>query len=331
MKTKRPTVRDVAREAGVSYQTVSRVINDSSHVTSETRTRVLKAIETLGFRPNRAAQILQTERSHTLEVVMPYNGFNRVLYNMPYVARQLGYHLVISAVNPDEFAETLRSGTSRFVDGFILLPLFPIIDDYDELLALSDGIPFVQIGARSGAYLPSVICDQAQGAKVAAQHLIDLGHRQLAEISGPLRSYDAYDRHEGWLSALKDNNIPSHISAEGEFTIDSGYQAMCQLLDGSTPFTAVFIANDSMTLGAYTALRARGLRVPEDISIVGFDDIPESAHILNGLTTVHQDFEMLGNLALEYLVGIIDNPDTPVYQRVLVPKLVIRGTTLPIR
>src|SRR5690348_10209798 len=146
MRTKRPTVRDVAREAGVSYQTVSRVINDSSHVTPSTRNRVLKAIEALGFRPNRAAQILQTERSHTLEVVMPYNGFNRVLYNMPYVARQLGYHLVISAVNADEFAETLRSGTSRFVDGFILLPLFPIIDGYEEILALTDGIPFVQIG-----------------------------------------------------------------------------------------------------------------------------------------------------------------------------------------
>jgi len=330
MRTKRPTVRDVAREAGVSYQTVSRVINDSSHVSPDTRNRVLKAIDTLGFRPNRAAQILQTERSHTLEVVMPYNGFNRVLYNMPFVARQLGYHLVISAVTPDEFSETLQSGTSRSVDGFILLPLVPIVDDYDELTALSDGIPFVQIGARSGAYLPSVICDQAQGAKLVAQHLIDLGHCNLAEISGPLLSYDAFDRHEGWLAALKDNGITSHISIEGDFTIEGGYQAMCQLLDSGTSFTAIFIANDSMTLGAFTALRTRGLRVPEDISIVGFDDIPESAHILNGLTTVHQDFEMLGRLALEYLVGIIDNPDTPIYQRVLVPKLVIRGTTLPV-
>jgi DNA-binding LacI/PurR family transcriptional regulator len=189
----------------------------------------------------------------------------------------------------------------------------------------------VQIGARSGAYLPSVICDQAQGARLVAQHLIELGHRQLAEISGPLLSYDAYDRHEGWLQALKDNGIESHISVEGAFTIDSGYQAMCQLLDSGIPFTAVFIANDSMTLGAHTALRMRGFRVPEDISIVGFDDIPESAHILNGLTTVHQDFEMLGRLALEYLVGIIDSPDTPVYQRVLVPKLVVRSTTMPAR
>jgi DNA-binding LacI/PurR family transcriptional regulator len=327
MKTKRPTVRDVAREADVSYQTVSRVINNNAHVSTATRNRVLKAIETLGFRPNRAAQILQTERSHTLEIVMPYNGFNRVLYNMPFNARQLGYHLVISAVNPEEFAETLQSGTSRSVDGFILLPLTPIVDDYDELLMLTDGIPFVQIGALLGASLPSVICDQAKGARLAAQHLIDLGHREIAEISGPLMHYDAYDRHKGWLATMKDNGLASPVSVEGDFNIEGGYQAMCQLLDSGQNFSAVFISNDSMALGAHTALRTRGLHVPEDISIVGFDDIPEAAHIMQGLTTVHQDFEQLGLLALEYVVSLIDNPDTPVYQRVLVPKLVVRGTT----
>src|SRR5262245_38296042 len=167
MKTKRPTLRDVAREAGVSYQTVSRVINNNAHVSAETRTRVLDAIETLGFRPNRAAQILQTERSHTIEIVMPYYGFNRVLHEMPLKAKQLGYHLVISPVTPDEFAETLQSGTSRFVDGFILLPLIPIIDDYEELDNLTDGIPFVQIGAKLGANLPSVVYHQWQGGQLA--------------------------------------------------------------------------------------------------------------------------------------------------------------------
>src|SRR5512142_1358731 len=110
MKTKRPTLRDVAREAGVSYQTVSRVINNDLHVSAITRSRVRQAIENLGFRPNRAAQIMQTERSYTLEVVMPYYGFNRVLYDMAYVANQSGYHFVISAVGPDQFAEALESG-----------------------------------------------------------------------------------------------------------------------------------------------------------------------------------------------------------------------------
>jgi LacI family transcriptional regulator len=329
MKTKRPTLRDVAREAGVSYQTVSRVINNNSHVSSDTRTRVLDAISSLGFRPNRAAQIMQTERSQTLEVVMPYYGFNRVLYDMARATNQLGYHFVISAVAPDEFAETLESGTSRFIDGFILVPLIPIVDDYDALRSLTGGIPFVQIGARLGASLPSVIYDQGQGACLATQYLIDLGHHDIAEISGPLLNYDACDRHEGWLTTLKDNGMPAHMSIEGDFTIDGGYQAMSRLLDAGMKFTAVFIGNDSMAFGAHTALRERGLRVPDDVSIVGFDDIPESAHFMPGLTTIHQDFEMLGRLAVEYIVSMVEKPNTPVYQRVLIPKLVIRGTTRP--
>ena len=330
MKTKRPTLRDVAREANVSYQTVSRVINNDLHVSTVTRSQVLQAIDTLGFRPNRAAQIMQTEKSHTLEVVMMYYGFNRVLADMARATNQLGYHFVISAIIPDEFGETLESGASRFVDGFILIPLIPIIDDYDELVSLTKGIPFVQIGARLGASLPSVIYDQAQGARLATQHLIDLGHRQIAEISGPLLNYDACDRHNGWIATLKDNGLDFGPRIESDFTIEGGYQAMQRLLDTGTKFTAIFIANDSMAFGAHTALRERGLRVPEDISIVGFDNIPESAHFVPGLTTVHQDFELLGRLAVEYIISMIENPDTPVYQRVLVPKLVVRGSTRPI-
>lgn len=329
MRTKRPTLRDVAREAGVSYQTVSRVINDNSHVSSDTRSRVLKVIDTLKFRPNRAAQIMQTERSHTLEVVIPYYGFNRVLYDMARVANQLEYHFVISAITPDQFAETLESGASGFIDGFILVP-FPLIDDYDELLGFTGGIPFVQIGARLGANIPSVSYDQAQGARLATQHLIDLGHHEIAEISGPLDNYDGDDRHKSWLTTLKANGITPGISVEGDFTIDGGYQAMNQLLNSGAKFTAVVIGNDSMAYGAHTALRTRGLRVPDDVSIVGFDDIPESAHFVPGLTTIHQDFGLLGRLAVEYIVSIIDNPDTPIYQQVLIPKLVVRGTTYPI-
>ncbi len=330
MRTKRPTLRDVAREAGVSYQTVSRVINNDVHVSSVTRNRVLSAIDMLGFRPNRAAQIMQTERSQTIEVILPYYGFNRILHDMARTANQLGYHFVISTISPDQFAEALASGASRFIDGFILIPMMPIIEDYDELVKLTDGIPFVQIGARLGANLPSVIYDQVQGARLATQHLIDLGHRQIAEISGPLRTYDALDRHESCLKTLQDNGLAPVMSLEGDFTIDGGYKVMCQLLDSGTPFTAVVIANDSMAYGAHTAIRTRGLRVPNDISIVGFDDIPESAHFVPALTTVHQDFELMGRLGVEAIVSIIDNPNTPVYQRVLVPRLVVRETTRPV-
>ena len=193
MKSKRrPTLRDVAREAGVSYQTVSRVINNNVNVSATTRSRVLKAIESLDFRPNRAAQILQTERSHTIEVVMPYFGFNRVLYDMARITHERGYHFVISAIDNDEFANTLESANSRFIDGLILIPLIPIVDDYDTLMELTHGIPFVQIGARLGVNLPSVIYDQAQG-RAAGYPTSDRSgspadcrdHRSAAELRCP--------------------------------------------------------------------------------------------------------------------------------------------------
>jgi DNA-binding LacI/PurR family transcriptional regulator len=298
-KTKRPTLRDVAREAGVSYQTVSRVINGDLHVSAVTRNRVEKVIEKLGYRPNKAAQILQTERSHTLEVIMFYYGFNRFLYEMARTANELGYHFVISTISDDEFPSAMESAASRFIDGLILIPLVPVVDDYEELIHLTDGMPFVQIGAKLGANLPSVIYDHAQGARLATQHLIDLGHTAIAEITGPRLNYDAHARHEGWLTTMKDNDLPTDQVVEGDFTIEGGYGAMIELLDSGAVFTAVFIGNDSMAMGAHTALRQRGLRVPDDMSIVGYDDIPEAAHFVPGLTTIRQDFHLLGMLATE--------------------------------
>jgi DNA-binding LacI/PurR family transcriptional regulator len=249
---------------------------------------------------------------------------------MAETAHELGYHLIISAISPEEFREALESAASRLVDGLILVPLMPVIDDYEELMRLTDGVPFVQIGAKLGADIPSVIYDQAQGARLAAQHLIEYGHRQLAEISGPPGNYDAVARHEGWLATLKDHQLLPALMVEGDFTIEGGYRAMNHLLDGGEPFTAVFIANDSMTMGAHTALRERGLRVPDDISIVSFDDIPEAAHFVPGLTTVRQDFQLLGKMAIEYVVSIIESLDTPVHQRVLQPKLIVRESTRPL-
>jgi DNA-binding LacI/PurR family transcriptional regulator len=262
---------------------------------------------------------------------MPYFGFNRVLYDMARVTHEHGYHFVISAIDNNEFASTLESAHSRFIDGLILIPLIPIVDDYPTLIELTHGIPFVQIGARLGDHLPSVIYDQATGARLATQHLIDLGHRRIAEISGPLPNYDAHDRHEGWQATLIDNGIQPELSVEGDFTIEGGYQAMTRLLDERAAFTAVFVGNDSMALGVQTALRERGLHVPDDMSVVGFDDIPESAHLVPGLTTVRQNFQLLGQLAVEYIVDLIEKPDTPIYQRVLPPKLIVRESTRPIR
>lgn len=331
MKNKRPTVRDVAREAGVSYQTVSRVINNDEHVAAATRDRVMTAISQLGFRPNRAAQIMQTERSHTIEAIVFYGGFNRFLIEMAHTAHRLGYHFSISAISETEFISSLESASSRFVDGLLLIPLLPLDISYENLQRLTHSIPLVQIGAPLGANVPSVIYAQALGARLATQHLIDLGHRRIAEISGPLLNYDGRDRHSGWLDTLRDNGITPGISIAGDWSLEGGYQAMHQLLDSGVDFTAVVIANDSMALGANTALRERGYRVPDDISIVGFDDLPEAAHFVPALTTIRQDFNLLGKTAVEYLVRLIDEPGTPIQQTVLHPKLVLRDSTAPPR
>ncbi len=331
VKNKRPTLRDVAREAGVSYQTVSRVINEQDNVSEATRRRVTETIKALGYRPNRAAQILQTERSNTIEVVLFYYGFNLFIYEMARRAQQLGYHFVISAITEQEFTSTLESAASRFVDGLILVPNSVMTEDYGTLLELTNGIPLVQIGSRSGVNMPSVTYDQKQGAKLAVQHLIDLGHRQIAEISGPLTNHDAYDRHVSYESTMRDHHLPPGPMVEGEFQIESGYRGMNQLLDSGRPFSAVFIANDSMAIGAHSALRDRGLRVPDDLSIVGFDDVPEAAHFVPRLTTVRQDFQLLGGLAVEYLASLIERPEIPLHQRVLQPQLIVRESTAPKR
>lgn len=329
MDKKRPTLRDVAREAGVSYQTVSRVINRNENVADKTRDRVMRAIKKLDYRVNRAAQIMQTKRSHTIEAVLFYSGFNLFLYEMARKAQQDEYHFVISAISEDEFVNTLDSAASRFVDGLIIIPRSVMNEDYATLSRLCNGIPFVLVGATLGVQLPSVLYDQKRGASLAVQYLIDLGHRQIAEISGDRQTGDGCDRHESWEETLMENSLPPGPSVEGDFTIEGGYRAMNQLLDSNDRFSAVFIGNDVMAFGAHTALRERGLRVPDDISIVSFDDIPEAAHFVPGLTTVRQDFQLLGRLAIEYVVSLINDPETPIHQRILQPELIIRGSTRP--
>lgn len=330
MKSERATLRDVAREAGVSYQTVSRVINNHENVSEKTKNRVLKAINRLDFRVNRAAQIMQTKRSNTIEVILFYSGFNLFLYEMARVTQQAGYHFVISAITEDEFAETLENAASRFIDGLILLPDKPLSEDYQQLSRLCNGIPFVQVGARLGATLPCVLYDQQHGAKLATEHLIQLGHHHIAEISGPLQNHDGCDRHEAWIETMHKHGLETDMTIEGDYSIESGYHCMQTLLEEEASFTAVFIGNDSMAIGAHTALREHGLRVPEDVSMVSFDDVPEAAHFVPKLTTVRQDFQLLGRLAVEYVINMIENPDTPIHQRVIQPELIVRDSTRPL-
>lgn len=327
MNFKRTNLRDVAREAGVSYQTVSRVINNQTNVSEQTRQRVEEAIKKLDYRINRAAQTMQTGRSNTIEVILFDAGFNLFLYEMARATQQAGYHFAVSAIPEDEFEATLNNAASSFIDGLIFLADKPLNYSYEQLSRLCNHIPFVQVGAKLGVDLPCVLYNQQYGARLATEHLIHLGHQTIAEISGRLDNHDGGDRHEAWLQVMREHGLDTSLSIEGDYSIESGYSAMSCLLERGTPFTAVFVGNDSMAIGAHTALRQHGLRVPDDVSMVSFDDTPEAAHFVPALTTVRQDFRLLGRLAVEYLLNRIENPKTPIHQRVLKPELIVREST----
>jgi LacI family transcriptional regulator len=332
LKPKRVTLHDVARRSSVSYQTVSRVVNKDPHVSKETRRRVLSAIRELNYQPNHAARSLVTRRSHLLEIVTfggHHYGPSQMVIHVEKAAREVGYNLIvtnITAMTAEQIREAIDTLSGRLVDGMILI--MPVAGvEQDDLVALCNNIPFVTIDTRLGAHIPSVVINQHHGSQLATQHLIDLGHRDICEISGPQNWFGASARHESWRDTLLRAGLAPGISLEGDWSAVGGYNAAHRLLDEQASFTALVVGNDQMALGAMRALRERGLCIPDDVSIVGFDDIPEAVCFEPPLTTIRQDFEMLGSQSVEYLVDILKHPDPPVQQRVLYPSLVVRQST----
>ena len=329
-QTKPPTLHDVARLAGVSYQTVSRVVNDSPNVSEKTRTRVRKAIDQLGYRPNKAARSLITRRSQTLQVIASEAGLYKPVYSILTTAKYLGYQVALSLIQEaygiEELQNLFDELTARIVDGFIFIsPQLTITSD--DLFQLTRGKPFVQVGADPGSSTPSVVFDQVHGTQLALQHLYDLSHRRIAAITGPLSFSDARVRHETYLTFMQSKGLQAGPIATGNFLFDGGYQAAMQLLGSGETFSAIFCANDHTALGALRALNEQRLRVPEDISLVGFDDESFACYLNPPLTTVRQDFDALGEQAVKYLIEMIKNPETPVHQRVLYSQLVVREST----
>ncbi|HML23458.1 MAG TPA: LacI family DNA-binding transcriptional regulator [Aggregatilinea sp.] len=332
-RTPKPiTLHDVAELSGVSYQTVSRVINNHPYVSKDTRHRVLAAIRELDYRPNRVARSLATRRSYTLGVVTfgtNYYGPSQMMANVERAARSRGYNLTVANIDtltPRAMLDIVDQLGGQLVDGLVLItPVLGI--SYEELVTLCAGIPFVMIDAQLGARIPSVVIDQRYGSQLATQHLLDLGHRRIAEIRGPLNWFGAIARHESCLATLKAAGLEPVCQYEGNWTAEDGYHAAHQLLDSGATFSALVVGNDQMALGAMRALHERGIRIPDDVSLVGFDDIPEAAYFEPPLTTVRQDFGGLGEQSVEYLVSMIDDPDTPMHQRVLHPTLVVRDST----
>ncbi len=323
---------DVARKAGVSYQTVSRVVNQHASVAPATRARVLEAIRELEYLPNGAARNLVTRRSRTVGIVSfgtTYYGPSQMLANIEFSFRERAYGLTLATLTElgfDDLQSAVRELRSRSVDGIVMIaPILRV--DVDGIRRLCGKVPFVMVDIALGGRLPSVLIDQRYGGMLAARHLLELGHREIAEITGPLDWSGAELRHDGALAVLGEAGLAPVMSAAGDWSAASGYRAAARLLESGARFTALLASNDQMALGAMRALRERGLRIPEDVSVVGFDDVPESAYFEPPLTTVRQDFASLGRASAAYLIDLIEQGATPLNQRVLSPELIARSST----
>ena len=326
-------MKEVARTAGVSIQTVSAIVNDKPGITDATRDRVLAAVNALGYRPYSVARSLRTRKTYTLALVVSdiaNPSFATMASAAEKVAQSLGYSLVVFNTHDDMQRESshIQAAIERWIDGV----MFVAAQDNMESLALleSSGIPSVAIDRIPEGYQgPSVTLDNCSAGDIAARHLFNRGHRRFGHISGPLRLRLARERREGFLSTLTELGIAADQCAvsEGNWECISGYHAMQQLLAGAQHPTAVFSANDRMAIGAMSAAEEAGLRVPQDISIVGLDDIEVAAYQQPPLTTVRQPFAELATLAIELLLKNVMGEVASTTQIVVSPKLVVRQST----
>lgn len=328
------TLHDVARAAGVSYGTVSRVLNRHPHVAPDTRSRVLDTIDELGYRPNRAARSLVTSRTNTVGIVSfgtRHYGPSQMVANIERALRRRGYALTIAsidAVTVEELRRAVGELLHNQVDGIVMIT--PIRGLGAEAIdRLAGATPFVMVDVELGSELPSIVIDQRAGAECAVDHLVSLGHEHIAQLHGPADWVDAHARGLGFRAALRRAGLRPAGTVEGDWSAASGHRAVHQLLSGPERPTGLFVHNDQMALGALHALREAGLRVPQDVSVVGYDDVPEASFYAPPLTTVRQDFAALGSESVDYLGRLLSDRKTPVHQRVLHPELRIRASTAP--
>lgn len=330
---RRATLHDVAQLAGVSHQTVSRVVNRHPSVAAATRSRVLEAIRELDYAPNRVAQSLATRRTKTVGIIgygTTHYGPAQMVAHIEGGLKAKGYGLVYATVadlGVDVLREQIAALRNQLVDGLVLVT--PVggghLAETSDLIHL----PFVMIDPMLGEQVPSVVIHQRYGARLATEHLIAKGHRAIAEVTGPMDWSGAAQRHEGWLAALADAGLEPVASVAGNWSAASGHDATAGLLRAGKRFTALFVANDQMALGALRALREAGLTIPGDVSVVGFDDIPEAAYFEPPLTTVCQDFTTLGQQAVDLLLARMAAPEAAAHQRVLYPTLIERASVAP--
>ncbi|MHC2999619.1 LacI family DNA-binding transcriptional regulator [Microbacterium sp. HJ5] len=324
----RPSIYDVAKQAGVSHMTVSRVLNGHPNIRESTRERVLQAIDEMNYTRSSIARALATRRAMRIGVLVdsPVQwGPNSTLRAIESAARDAGYAISAFSVSDDEESQ-IDTGVVELVTQGVdaLCVIAPRASSLDMLRQQSTGLPTLVIKAEPDAEMHTAAVDQRAGAMAAVMHLIELGHRSIVHLSGPLDWYDARAREQGWRDALADVGLPIAPPVVGDWTSDYGY-TFGKTYDFSDA-TAVFAANDQMALGLVHGLSERGLRVPDDLSVVGFDDLPDARHFLPPLTTVRQDFAALGSLALQLIIAAIEGDDTPEHD-IIEPRLIVRGST----
>lgn len=318
---------DVATFAGVSHQTVSRVLNDSPSVSPRTRALVLAAVQQLGYRPNTAARALVTGRSRTLGVLSMSGtlfGPASTLSGVQAAAREALYGVAVVDL-PSTSPKALRQSTGLLlrhgVDGIIAIA--PLHSRADELREAARGVPLVAVEGQPEGDIAVVCVDQVAVGRLATQHLLDAGHETVWHVTGRPDFHEAEGRLAGWRAALLDAGAVPPPPLPGDWSPRAGYEAG-QVLARMPEVTAVFAGNDQMALGLLRALWEQGRRVPEDISLVGVDDIPEAAFFLPPLTTVRQDFAEVGRRSLSAVLQQIESGEPSRGRAVLAPELVVR-------
>jgi LacI family transcriptional regulator len=339
-RRKRVTIKDVAQAAGVSTQTVSRVMNKFSYVSGETRQRVEAVVDQLGYHPSTLARSLSQQRSYTLGIVtydLKYIGPSRTLNGIADKADELGYMLLMKELDnfdANRIDEVIDSLLARQVDG-VLWAVPEIGDNHTWVDERLEKIPvpvlFVAMQPRKG--ISSVSTDNYKGAVMATQHLLDCGHKKIGHISGPLGWWEADERKRAWQETLKSAGLdaPEQHCVEGTWSSSSGEQAFIQLLESFPEMDAVFVANDQMALSVLREASRRGICVPQQLAVVGFDGIPESAYFYPSLTTISQDLQLLGEQAVQNIVELIQarqgNQSIIAQSRFIQPTLVVRESS----
>jgi DNA-binding LacI/PurR family transcriptional regulator len=341
-RTMRATIKEVASVAGVSTQTVSRVINKRPDVSPETRERVQMVIEQLGYRPSALARSLIQQRSYTLGVVtagLRYMGPSRTLSGIAAAAEEASYSLLLkelSDFDENDVKPIFHALLSRHVDGIIwAVPEVGKNHAWVNKSTLDLDVPLVYLTMEPQKDISVVAIDNYLGGRMAMSHLLEQGYRKIAHVSGPLDWWEARQRMAAWKDVLKEAGLEAKDNywAEGNWSSASGAQVIEKLFDQYEDIDSIFVANDQMALSVIQFARQKGLRIPEDLGIVGFDNISESAYFSPPLTTIEQDQHNIAKLAVAEIIKIIeagwqDSAPAEAQTIMLPPTLVVRQSSL---